>query len=141
MIFDLFQTNFCKIKKVWVFWSLRKEKRHWHNWKHLHLDTFLIPSRVKFFLIILPLQYSSVYLFWVKNIFNCLSEISFSLGPKILERLPFLLVLFSERSRIKVWEQKNFKHIIFIGKLKQIPEKKFLLSSKLRDFFVRSQKP
>ena len=50
-----------------------------------------------------------------------MNEASFSLGPKILELLPLLLMPGLERSRITVWEKKNFKHIICIRNLKQVP--------------------
>ena len=44
MIFDLFQTDFRKNLKIWVFLGLSKEKGHWYNWKYLlhKVDTYLI---------------------------------------------------------------------------------------------------
>ena len=55
-----------------------------------------------------------------KKYFQLQNEVSFSLGPKIQELFPFLLVPSLERSRITVWNQKNFKHLICIRSLKQV---------------------
>ena len=46
VIFDPFQTDFTKNLKMWVFWGLSKENRHFYNWKYiLHkIDTYLILS-------------------------------------------------------------------------------------------------
>ena len=64
-----------------------------------------------------------------QNIFKYIRKVFLFLDPKIFGLFPFLLVQGWEKSRITVWEQGDFKYLICIENLEQVPVYRKKISS------------